>query len=109
MSPHKTNGVSAAEPVREMDPDPQSHKSVHETESSFKPESLPSKFRDLRIVDESSFPYIVEQHVTIPLKGSSGVVRCNVYRPKTKQGAEEVKFPALVTYGPYGKDIAYKE
>jgi predicted acyl esterase len=31
-------------------------------------------------------------------------VRCNVYRPKT-----EAKVPVLVTYGPYGKDIHYRE
>jgi hypothetical protein len=65
--------------------------------------------RDIRVVDESSFPYIFEQNVTIPLKSSSGIVRCNVYRPKAMQGSTEIKVPVLVTYGPYGKDMAYKE
>jgi len=59
-------------------------------------------------IDESSFPYIFEENVTIPLTTSSkGVIRCNVYRPKsTKEGT---KCPVLVTYGPYGKDIHYRE
>jgi predicted acyl esterase len=55
-------------------------------------------------VDKTSFPYIFEQNVTIPLKDGSGLIRANVYRPK---GLEKV--PVLVTYGPYGKDISYKE
>lgn len=59
-------------------------------------------------VDESSFPYIFEENAEVPLKTSSqGIVRVNVYRPKsTKDGT---RLPVLVTYGPYGKDIHYKE
>ena len=59
-------------------------------------------------VDETSFPYIFEENAEVQLKTSSqGIVRVNVYRPKsTKDGA---KLPVLVTYGPYGKDIHYKE
>jgi predicted acyl esterase len=64
---------------------------------------MPNKLQDLLVVDDVSFPYVFEQNVTVPLK-SGGVVRCNVYRPKT---ADPV--PVLVTYGPYGKDIHYKE
>ena len=64
---------------------------------------MPNKLQDLHTVDDVNFPYIFEQNATVPLK-SGGVVRCNVYRPKT---AESV--PVLVTYGPYGKDIHYKE
>lgn len=64
--------------------------------------------KDAHKIDESSFPYIYEENAVVPLKTSSkGIIRCNVYRPKsTKDGA---KFPVLVTYGPYGKDIHYKE
>jgi hypothetical protein len=64
--------------------------------------------KDAYVIDESSFPYIFEQDVAVPLKtSSSGIIRCNVYRPKsTKEGT---KLPVLVTYGPYGKDIHYKE
>lgn len=63
--------------------------------------------KDAHRVDESSFPYIFEENVAVPLKTASGIIRCNVYRPKgTKDGS---KLPVLVTYGPYGKDIHYKE
>lgn len=59
-------------------------------------------------IDDTSFPYIFEQNVAVPLKTTSrGIIRCNVFRPKsTKDGT---KLPVLVTYGPYGKDIHYKE
>lgn len=65
---------------------------------------MPSQTRDLQTVDKDSFPYIFEQNVTVPLKSSEGLVRVNVYRPKALD-----KLPVLVTYGPYGKDIPYKE
>jgi hypothetical protein len=66
---------------------------------------MPNKIRDdLLVVDSTSFPYILEQNVTIKLKTFDGLVRCNIYRPKS-----EDKIPVLVTYGPYGKDIHYKE
>ncbi|KAI7579056.1 alpha/beta-hydrolase, partial [Hortaea werneckii] len=51
-----------------------------------------------------SFPYILEQNVTVPLKSSEGLVRVNVYRPRT-----QAPVPVLATYGPYGKDIPYKD
>ncbi len=59
-------------------------------------------------IDETSFPYIFEENAKVHLKSSSqGIVRVNVYRPKsTDQGS---KLPVIVTYGPYGKDIHYKE
>ena len=65
---------------------------------------MPAQTRDLLTVDEDSFPYIFEQNVTVPLKSSEGLVRVNVYRPKTQD-----KVPVIATYGPYGKDIPYKE
>ena len=65
---------------------------------------MPSQARDLLTVDKESFPYIFEQNVTVPLKTSEGLVRLNVYRPKTEE-----KVPVIVTYGPYGKDIPYSE
>ncbi|KEF60634.1 uncharacterized protein A1O9_02195 [Exophiala aquamarina CBS 119918] len=61
--------------------------------------------KDIHLVDEKSFGYIFEQNVTIQLKDDRGVVRVNVYRPKSI----EEKFPVLVTYGPYGKDIHYAD
>jgi hypothetical protein len=65
---------------------------------------------DLGTVDDTNFPYTFEQNVSVPLRTaiSNGLVRCNVYRPKGTAG-EIVKCPVLVTYGPYGKDIHYKE
>ena len=66
---------------------------------------MPNKIRDdLLVVDTTSFPYIFEQNVTIKLKSFDGIVRCNIYRPKTEE-----MVPVLVTYGPYGKDIHYRE
>lgn len=65
---------------------------------------MPNKILDLHVVDRDSFPYIFEQNATITLKSSEGLIRANVYRPKTEE-----KVPVLVTYGPYGKDIPYEE
>ena len=66
---------------------------------------MPNKSRDdLLVVDDKSFPYIYEENVTVKLKSFNGLVRCNVYRPKT-----DAPIPALMTYGPYGKDIHYGE
>ncbi|KAH7134967.1 X-Pro dipeptidyl-peptidase protein [Dendryphion nanum] len=67
---------------------------------------MPNEIKNLHTVDETSFPYIFEQNVNVPLKTSDGLVRCNVYRPKSEI---HQKFPVLVTYGPYGKDIHYKD
>ena len=68
---------------------------------------MPNQTRDIQTTDSESFAYIYEQNVTIPLRSSTGIVRCNVYRPKISSGEERA--PVLVTYGPYGKDIPYKE
>ena len=68
---------------------------------------MPNEIQNLHTVDSKSFPYIFEQNTTVALKTSDGLVRCNVYRPKPSQ--ENEKFPVLVTYGPYGKDIHYNE
>ena len=66
---------------------------------------MPNKIRDdLLVVDDKTYPYIFEQNVTIKLKSFEGLVRCNVYRPKT-----DAPVPVIMTYGPYGKDIPYKE
>ncbi|KAG7150573.1 hypothetical protein HYQ46_000487 [Verticillium longisporum] len=65
---------------------------------------MPNQVKDLHKVDETSFPYIFEQNATVTLKAGDGLVRCNIYRPKSSGPV-----PVLVTYGPYGKDIPYKE
>lgn len=69
---------------------------------------MPNQIKqDIHTVDNTSFSYIFEQNATVPLKSSEGLVRCNVYRPK--ESGENHRVPVLVTYGPYGKDIHYKE
>lgn len=66
---------------------------------------MPNVIRDIRTVETEAFPYIFEQNVSIQLKSNNQtVVRANVYRPKNVERA-----PVLITYGPYGKDIPYKE
>jgi hypothetical protein len=67
---------------------------------------MPNPIRDLQTVDETSYPYIFGQNATVQIKSGGGLVRCNVYRPKT---SEKEKVPVLVTYGPHGKDLHYKE
>ena len=59
---------------------------------------------DRRSIDLDSFDYILEQDVSVPLRCQSGTVRANVYRPKS---TSETRFPVLITYGPYGKDVPY--
>jgi predicted acyl esterase len=66
--------------------------------------TMPNQIKDILSVDETSFPYIFEQNVSVPLSQSGGLIRCNIYRPKSSDVV-----PVLVTYGPYGKDIYYKE
>lgn len=64
--------------------------------------------KDISSIDETSFPYTYEENVNIHLASqteeSRDVIRCNVYRPKGPSIC-----PVLVTYGPYGKDIHYRE
>ncbi|OJJ65156.1 hypothetical protein ASPSYDRAFT_85130 [Aspergillus sydowii CBS 593.65] len=64
---------------------------------------MPNALRDHSetVVDEEN-SLIFEKNVSIPLTADGTVIRCNVYRPKT-----DGKYPVLVTYGPYGKDIYY--
>ncbi|PYH72660.1 uncharacterized protein BO88DRAFT_450056 [Aspergillus vadensis CBS 113365] len=67
---------------------------------------MPNQYRNIQTTDSTSFPYIYEQNVSVPL-GNRGVVRCNVY--KSKAAAAESRFPVLVTYGPYGEDVPYEK
>lgn len=47
------------------------------------------------------------KNVSIPLKNSSLPIRANIYLPLTHATNPQEKYPVLVTYGPYGKDIPY--
>ncbi|KAH8891374.1 X-Pro dipeptidyl-peptidase C-terminal non-catalytic domain-containing protein [Thozetella sp. PMI_491] len=63
--------------------------------------------RDLLTVTEDAENKIkFLKNVSIPLKASKLPVRANVYLPLSDDPT--AKFPVLVTYGPYGKDIPYK-
>jgi predicted acyl esterase len=64
---------------------------------------MPTTITSIGKVDDTSFPYIFEKNIDIPLK-EGGLVRANVYRPKAAG-----RHPVLVTYGPYGKDVFYGE
>lgn len=67
---------------------------------------MPNQYRDIQTVNSTSFPYTLEQNVSVPL-GNGGVVRCNVYKPKAASAGK--RFPVLMTYGPYGKDVSYEQ
>ena len=60
--------------------------------------------QDVHKLDTDSFDYIYEENVVVELKDGNGLVRCNVYRPKDGTAG---RYPVLVTYGPYGKDVHY--
>ncbi|KAL4861439.1 hypothetical protein BDV12DRAFT_204013 [Aspergillus spectabilis] len=73
-------------------------------------EKAASRIRDISTKDDTSFAYIYEKNVTIPLitgvaPSLAAVIRCNIYRPKDTTA----RYPVLVTYGPYGKDIPYAD
>jgi hypothetical protein len=66
---------------------------------------MPNQIKDnIATIDETGYPYIYEQNVTVKLTSNTGLVRLNVYRPKAIE-----KAPVIITYGPYGKDTAYSE
>lgn len=63
-----------------------------------------NSLRDLlEVTKDDENGLIFEKNVSIPRKEELPI-RCNVYRPIAEEGK---KFPVLVTYGPYGKDISY--
>lgn len=64
------------------------------------------KIQDLlEVTEDKENGLIFEKHVSIPRAGTFPI-RCNVYRPIA---SADKKFPVLVTYGPYGKDIPYEK
>ena len=66
---------------------------------------MASNIRDIReVFEDEANGLVFEKNVSIPLKASDLPIRCNVYRPIA---SADQKFPVLVTYGPYGKDIPY--
>ncbi|KAF4627830.1 hypothetical protein G7Y89_g10321 [Cudoniella acicularis] len=68
---------------------------------------MPNVLRNISTRDDTSFPYIFEQNVDIPLIAyGKGLIRVNLYLPKG--AAEGTKYPVLLTHGPYGKDVSYE-
>jgi len=59
----------------------------------------------LEVHEDKENGLIFEKNVSIA-RTSTFPIRCNVYRPIASEGT---KFPVLVTYGPYGKDIPYEK
>ncbi|KAK3325683.1 X-Pro dipeptidyl-peptidase C-terminal non-catalytic domain-containing protein [Apodospora peruviana] len=47
------------------------------------------------------------KNVSIPLKASQLPIRANIYLPLSDDDTSQKRYPVLVTYGPYGKDIPY--
>ncbi|KAK4444448.1 X-Pro dipeptidyl-peptidase C-terminal non-catalytic domain-containing protein [Podospora aff. communis PSN243] len=47
------------------------------------------------------------KNISIPLKASPLPIRANIYIPLLNPPNPTAKYPVLVTYGPYGKDIPY--
>lgn len=69
---------------------------------------MPNTIRNLHTVEaDEENNLLFEKNVDIALKNSDLPVRCNVYRPL--DSGPEKRYPVLVTYGPYGKDIWYGE
>jgi predicted acyl esterase len=66
--------------------------------------AMPNQTREILSVDETTYPYRFEQNVSVKLSQPDGLIRCNIYRPKSSEAV-----PVIVTYGPYGKDIGYNE
>lgn len=69
---------------------------------------MPNTIQNLYMVEaDEENSLLFEKNVDIALKNSNLPVRCNVYRPL--DSGPEKRYPVLVTYGPYGKDIWYGE
>ncbi|KAK1454183.1 X-Pro dipeptidyl-peptidase C-terminal non-catalytic domain-containing protein [Colletotrichum melonis] len=59
----------------------------------------------LEVTEDQENGLTFMKNVSIPLKDSPLPIRANVYLPLTSDKA--ARYPVLVTYGPYGKDIPY--
>lgn len=60
---------------------------------------------DFKKVDEISYPYIFEQDMSVLLKAGE-LTRTNIYFPKSNK--RDQRYPVLLTYCPYGKDVPYE-
>ncbi|KAK3403481.1 Alpha/Beta hydrolase protein [Sordaria brevicollis] len=65
---------------------------------------------DLETIHDGDPRLTFLKNVSIPSSTSRWPIRANVYIPKSKDHSdnkEQKRYPVLVTYGPYGKDIHY--
>ncbi|KAK0741128.1 X-Pro dipeptidyl-peptidase C-terminal non-catalytic domain-containing protein [Schizothecium vesticola] len=60
----------------------------------------------LTITPDPSCNLTVHKNISIPLRASPLPIRANLYLPLSPTPGQK-KYPVLVTYGPYGKDIPY--
>jgi predicted acyl esterase len=49
------------------------------------------------------YEMLVEQNAEVPMRDGA-ILRANVYRPDA-----DARFPVLMTFGPYGKDVPLRE
>ena len=71
-------------------------------------DTMPNTIRDIQTqIRDEEHNIIVDKNVSIPIIDSPHPIRCNVYRSLSADDSQ--KFPILITYGPYGKDIPYSE
>lgn len=49
----------------------------------------------------------LHKNISIPLRASPLPIRANLYLPLPSTPGTAKRYPVLVTYGPYGKDISY--
>lgn len=59
-----------------------------------------AEFADISEINDTSFHYIFEKNVSVPLMPTHGLVRVNVFKPRGLN-----KVPIIMTYG---KDMPYK-
>jgi predicted acyl esterase len=70
----------------------------------------PIRFREARGITISEalamtgrYEMLVEQNAEVPMRDGA-ILRANVYRPDA-----DARFPVLMTFGPYGKDVPLRE
>ncbi|KAI0595643.1 X-Pro dipeptidyl-peptidase C-terminal non-catalytic domain-containing protein [Biscogniauxia sp. FL1348] len=70
-------------------------------------EATTPPIRDISsVTDDTQAGIRLMKNISIPLRASSLPIRANIYLPLSPSSSPS-KYPVLVTYGPYGKDIPY--
>lgn len=71
------------------------------------PQTPPLRDDLLTITPDPSSNLTLHKNISIPLRASPLPIRANLYLPLSSPASPQKKYPVLVTYGPYGKDIPY--